>query len=320
MSLITDLRAVSESAVEQLAGRFSDLPRPLLAAIGAGDIAIERLAEMREMLTDSIGDRLPTGGPSRPDVRAAVSDLPTRAQKVAADVASGIEQFAAQAPSRAQELIGALPERLAEFSTVTQSMSPLALRETVDAYTHLVGLIYANLAERGDRTWSKARTAGPKVTVVDAEPPAPTEVIVPPPAEPPATASTLPAHLVDADPFPVDLAATSGGRPRRSPDVGAEVDPGAPVAAADAGTKARTAPRGRAPKPAPHAAPHPAQHPVAPTKRSRARTAAPVPPVVPTVAPPVVPTVVPTVAPPVVPPGRSVKAPAPRPAARRHQP
>ena len=50
MALVTDFRAVSENAIEQLADRFDDLPRPLLAAIGAGDLAVEQLAALRESL------------------------------------------------------------------------------------------------------------------------------------------------------------------------------------------------------------------------------------------------------------------------------
>jgi len=42
MALVTDFRAVSDNAIEQLADRFDHLPRPLLAAIGAGDLAVEQ--------------------------------------------------------------------------------------------------------------------------------------------------------------------------------------------------------------------------------------------------------------------------------------
>ena len=41
MSFLTDLRGMSEAAVSQLTDRFGDLPRPLLAAIGAGDFAVD---------------------------------------------------------------------------------------------------------------------------------------------------------------------------------------------------------------------------------------------------------------------------------------
>ena len=167
MSLITDIRAVSENAVEQLAARFSDLPRPLLAAIGAGDMAVERLADLRESLSDSIGERVSSPSLDVTDVRSAatdlgskVSDLPSKAQKVAADVAGSIESFAAEAPGKAQELISTLPEKLAELQAAAQSLSPDAVRETLEAYTQLAGMIYGNLADRGGKTWSKVTATG----------------------------------------------------------------------------------------------------------------------------------------------------------------
>ena len=160
MSLITDLRAVSENVVEQIAARFSDLPRPLLAAIGAGDMAIERLAELAESFEDSVSERVASGSREVAGLRSAVSDMPSRAQQVASDVAGNIEQFANEAPGKAQDLIAQLPDKLAELQAAAQSLSPDALKETVGAYTQLVGLIYGNLAERGDKTWTKVRGAG----------------------------------------------------------------------------------------------------------------------------------------------------------------
>jgi hypothetical protein len=190
MSLITDLRAVSENAVEQLAARFSDLPRPLLAAIGAGDLAIERLAELRESLGESVSDRVGGGAPDAADFRTTMSDLPHRAQKVAADVAGSLEQFAIEAPGKAQELIAQLPNTLTEMQTAAQSLSPDAVKQTVDAYTQLVGTIYGNLADRGDQTWTKVRASGLRPgTVVEAARVRPTTtpepVSEPAPATPP---------------------------------------------------------------------------------------------------------------------------------------
>ena len=159
MSLITDLRAVSGNAVEQLAARFADLPRPVLAAIGAGDMAVERLAELRESLGESLPAR--PGNPLHgTDVRAAMADLPTRAQKVASDVAGSMEQFAGEAPGRAQDLLAQLPDKLAELQTAAQFLSPDAVKETVEAYGQLAGMIYGSLAERGDKAWSKLRATG----------------------------------------------------------------------------------------------------------------------------------------------------------------
>ena len=54
MSIITDIRSVSDAAIEQLADRFDDLPRPLYAAIGAGDLAAEQWAAFRESLSEQV--------------------------------------------------------------------------------------------------------------------------------------------------------------------------------------------------------------------------------------------------------------------------
>ena len=172
MSFLTDLRAVSESALEQVADRFGGLPRPLLAAIGAGDMAVERLAELRESLKDKVPG-LP--GADLSDVRGAAADLPSRAQKAAGDVAGSLQKFAAQAPDRAREMIEELPGKVTEFG---QSLSPDTLRDTVEAYTQLAGLIYGNLAERGDKAWTKAR--GGNVVAGSVVPPA--DEAVPEPA------------------------------------------------------------------------------------------------------------------------------------------
>jgi hypothetical protein len=160
MSLLTDIRHVSDSAIDQLAGQFHDLPRPLLAAIGAGDMAVERLAKLREQLTDNIGT------PSGDDVKSLAADLPARAQKIAGEVAHNLEQFAASAPEKAQKLIGELP---AKASELTDSLSPANIRGTVEAYTQLVAMVYDNLAERGSKATDKVRAqAGKAADVVEA--------------------------------------------------------------------------------------------------------------------------------------------------------
>ncbi len=153
MSLLTDIRNVSDNAIEQLSTAFRGLPRPLLAAIGAGDLAVERLAVLREQLTERLGvDR---GIPSRDDVKAIASDLPARAQQIANDIARQVEQYAQDAPERVQRMIGELPNKASEL---TESLAPDKLRSTVDGYTQLVASIYENLADRGDKVVAKART------------------------------------------------------------------------------------------------------------------------------------------------------------------
>ena len=149
MSFLTDLRTVSASMIEQVAGRFPDLPEPLLAAIGAGDMAVERLAELRDSLEHS--------APGAGDLRDIATDLPGRAQKAVADVTASLEKFATDAPAKAQHLISELPAKAQE---VGQSLTPDTVRQTIEAYTQLAGVIYGNLAKRGGHTWSHVRDAG----------------------------------------------------------------------------------------------------------------------------------------------------------------
>jgi hypothetical protein len=218
MSFVTDIRAVSDGAIEQIADRFADLPRPLLAAIGAGDLAVEQWAALRE----SIIEQLSNGGsrrvaavtfttdlPARAQQAATeyagkaqqaatdyvgkaqqvvielpakaqqvagglgnaqqvAADLPLRAQTVAAQVARSIGAFASQMPAKAQELLAELPETIAEFSG---DLTVESVRDTMDAYTELVGSIYGSLADRGERTWSRVRSSPLRPgTVVDAAP------------------------------------------------------------------------------------------------------------------------------------------------------
>jgi len=171
MSFIKDIRTVSEAAVGQVAGRFNDLPRPLLAAIGAGDMAVQRLAELREQIMSNWAP----GVPEATDVKHAAegakefaAELPAMVQKVAAGVFESVEQFADQAPARTQKLVAELPEKLSE---IRDSLTQDQLRESVEAYTQLAGMLYGSLAERGDKSWTKVlAAAGVDPKVVEAKP------------------------------------------------------------------------------------------------------------------------------------------------------
>ena len=208
MSLATDIREVSETAMEQFADRFDDLPRPLLAVIGAGDLAVEQLAVLRASLLEQFADTAKTQQvateyvvtSARGDrkaqhaatnyvgkVQQAVTDLPEmarrlvtdlgmtpasaadlqlRAEQVAAAVAESIQNLATQIPEMVQGLVAELPDKVAEF---TGDVSVDTVRDTVEAYTELVGTIYGSLADRGDRRWSRVRSSSLKPgTVVDA--------------------------------------------------------------------------------------------------------------------------------------------------------
>lgn len=155
MNMIDDIKEVSDRTMGRIAAQFQDLPRPLLAAIGAGDLAVERLAKLRQQLSDALGlSESPDGKPSADEVKDFAADLPDRARKIASDVAAQLQQFAAAAPEKAQRLIGELPAKTAELK---DSLSPEKLRETVEGYTQFVGNVYATLADRGDETVSKVR-------------------------------------------------------------------------------------------------------------------------------------------------------------------
>ena len=280
MSLITDIRAVSENAVEQLAARFSDLPRPLLAAIGAGDMAVERLADLRESLSDSIGERVSGTSLDVTDVRSAatdlgskVSDLPSKAQKVASDVAGSIESFAAEAPGKAQELISTLPEKLAELQAAAQSLSPDAVKETLEAYTQLAGMIYGNLADRGGKTWSKVTATGlhPGAVVEavaakarPAKPAAKAPAAAPATKAPAAPAASAPTATKAPRAKATPVATTVSAPQPRAPRVAApKAAPAKPVASKSAAAKpaapkaAKPATRKRVVKPAGTATPDP---------------------------------------------------------------
>ena len=111
MSLIDDVRAISGNALEQLAARFSDLPRPLLVAIGAGDMALARFAELKESLVDSLGDRVSVPAIDASALRATVAGLPARAQKLAAEGPATAQKVAAEAPGRARKLAAEAPAK-----------------------------------------------------------------------------------------------------------------------------------------------------------------------------------------------------------------
>src|SRR6478752_6659972 len=99
MSFVTDIRAVSESAIEQAADRFDDLPRPLLAAIGAGDLAVEQWAALRE----AVIEQMATGGSRGVDAVTFTTDLPARAQQAATEYVGKVQQAATDYVGKAQQ-------------------------------------------------------------------------------------------------------------------------------------------------------------------------------------------------------------------------
>ncbi len=207
MSFLTDLRTVSASMVEQVAARFPDLPQPLLAAIGAGDMAVERLAELRDVLEHS--------APGTGDLRDLAGDLPGRAQKAVADVTASLEKLASQGPAKAQQLISELPSKAQEMS---QSLTPDTVRQTVEAYTQLAGVIYGNLAKRGGHTWSHVRDAGLTPGTVVAPAKVTPDSAAPGPAAATPTAGTVKPASKPAPAKPTRAASPKGTSTRTSAD------------------------------------------------------------------------------------------------------
>jgi hypothetical protein len=166
MSITEDLRNVSEAALGKLAAQFGDLPRPLLAAIGAGDVAVERLVRLRDQLGDlwhderhtaegdnagAAGDEAVTGGDEEGGSRLA--DATRRAQHVAEDVARRLGDAVGEVPDKAQKLIADLPAKAQE---VANSLSRENLKETVESYTRRVADVYRELADRGGERMHEA--------------------------------------------------------------------------------------------------------------------------------------------------------------------
>lgn len=213
MSILTDLREASETAVEQLATRFTDLPRPVLAVIGAGDLAVERLAEFGEQLrervpsTDELTEAVSEMASVRSveDAREVASQWPAKAQakaqKAAAEVASSLEEVAATAPAKVQGFVqGVVSEFPGKVSEIREALDPEVLKQTVEGYSQLAGNVYESLADRGEAAWAKVvksvptpggvvKAAAPKTRTQAAKPAAK-------PARPAATARATAAEKV----------------------------------------------------------------------------------------------------------------------------
>ncbi|GAA2005769.1 hypothetical protein JL107_04575 [Nakamurella flavida] len=170
MSVLGDLRTASTDAVTRLAVRFSDLPRPVLAVIGAGDFIAEQMQELREAAASVVDGPAPApAGDPRADAGSRVphgddgtpgADPVERARQAAADLA-------AQIPDRVGRIAAEFPERVADLGALAGQFAPDALRDTAEAYGHLAGTVYSALAVRGRRTWSRARAGGGPGSVVD---------------------------------------------------------------------------------------------------------------------------------------------------------
>jgi hypothetical protein len=222
MSITEDLRNVSEAALGKLAAQFGDLPRPLLAAIGAGDAAVERLVRLRDQLgerwneerdsaaagAEEAGAEDRGGDIDRDDVDASedrdassrLADATRRAQHIAEDVARRLSDAMGEMPDMAQRMIADLPAKAQE---VANSLSRENLKDTVESYTRRVADVYRELADRGGERLHEAadknkadaaakeraqETAAPakaaaKTAPAQAASPAPSEPVTSEPAE-----------------------------------------------------------------------------------------------------------------------------------------
>lgn len=259
-----DMGARAQAALEKIADRLPDLPKPVLAALGAADLAGRQLSELVGRLADRTGGKATTV-PSRDEVvdelRSTATDLPARIQQLTADLPDRVQEMVADLPTRAKELADQLeefatriPGRVQKFteelpgrvSEMGEQLQPDQIKQSADAYRQLIASVFSTLADRGERTWADIRNTGPVPgSVVEAatESDTPRKVAAkvtaekagfPTPAEP---ADAEPADAEPADPAgqgqtgqPADSAA--GGAPTTASGTGgaAAAAPGSPGA------------------------------------------------------------------------------------------
>ena len=120
MSLVTDIRSVSESVIEQIADQFDDLPRPLLAAIGAGDLAVQSLAALRQSLMEQVA----TTTVDADGVRSFATSLSEKAQRSVLDwsdkATKVVVDWSEKAQKRAADLADQTQKGIAGLSDQTQ--------------------------------------------------------------------------------------------------------------------------------------------------------------------------------------------------------
>lgn len=188
MTTTNDISGRAQEALERVADRLPELPKPVLAAVGAADLAGRQLFDFVNKLSDKAGVKAPTI-PDRDEVvdelRAAASDLPGKVQELAAELPDKVQELVAELPEKAKELADqleqfatSLPGRVQKFtddlpgkvSEVGEQLQPDQIKHTAEAYGQLLGTVFSTLAERGEKTWDDLRNNGPKAgTVVDSE-------------------------------------------------------------------------------------------------------------------------------------------------------
>ncbi|NNG34969.1 hypothetical protein [Nakamurella aerolata] len=186
-----DFTERAQAALTKLADRMPNLPGPVLAAIGAADVAGRQLVELVNSLADKSPvkpvkpqmPKMPERGEVVDELRSVAQDLPSRLQHLAEDapeklqdaarevpekaraLADQLEQFATALPGKVQRLADELPDKARE---VGEQLQPDQLRQSADAYRELLASVYATLTERGGKAWEELRNTGPVPgTVVD---------------------------------------------------------------------------------------------------------------------------------------------------------
>ncbi len=109
-----------QNAVQQIVTRVPDLPRPVAALVGAGDMAAERITTLSGEVSEVTEKRraqlnLPAV-PSSDDVKAVAAQLPTKVQGFVGDLPGKVSAFATELPNRARGLAGELPSKAQEFA------------------------------------------------------------------------------------------------------------------------------------------------------------------------------------------------------------
>ncbi|MDQ2844897.1 MAG: hypothetical protein M3Y77_00755 [Actinomycetota bacterium] len=187
MAQSNDPMARAQAALEKIADRLPELPKPVLAAIGAADLAGRQLSDLLNSLADRAGIKsayLPGRDEVVDELRSAANDLPSRVQQLATnlpdraqalvadlpgrakELADQLEQFATRLPGRVQKFTDELPGKAKEFS---EQMQPDQLKQSADAYRQLIGSVLSTLAGRGEKAWDDIRNTGPVPgSVVDA--------------------------------------------------------------------------------------------------------------------------------------------------------
>lgn len=187
MAQSNDPMARAQAALEKIADRLPELPKPVLAAIGAAELAGRQLSDLLNSLADRAGIKSPhlSGRDQVVDeLRGAANDLPGRVQQLttnlpdraqelvadlpgrAKELADQLEQFATRLPGRVQKFTDELPGKAKEFS---EQMQPDQLKQSADAYRQLIGSVLSTLADRGEKAWDDIRNTGPVPgSVVDA--------------------------------------------------------------------------------------------------------------------------------------------------------